>query len=95
MVTPTTRGNALYYYKQALKYGDANAAFKYMKKYKELGGTPQGLKISIKLAHPIGGLQVRFRGKFRRSLSPEQRISYDRAVRWYRDTYLKRRVRRQ
>jgi hypothetical protein len=95
MVTPTTRGNALYRYKQALKYGHAEAAFKYMKQYKELGGTPQGIKISIKLAHPIGGLQVRFRGKFRRSLSPEQRISYDRAVRWYRDTYLKRRVRRQ
>jgi hypothetical protein len=92
MVSPTDRGNALYYYKQALKYGDANAAYKYLKIYREeYKGTLQGLRISLKLAHPIGGLQVRFRGKFRKSFTPDQKQTYDMAVRWYRETYLKRR----
>ena len=95
-VEPTTRGNALYYYKQALKYGDVKAAYRYLDKYQELGGTPRGIKISIKLAHPLGGLQIRFRKPFMRSLTPDQKETYNMAVKWYRETYLrKKRVRRR
>ena len=86
-VSPTTKGNALYYYKQALKFGDYEAAERYRKKYFELGGTRTGMKISIKMASPIRVLPRKYRRAFLNQLSPENRQTYDRAVSWYRNTY--------
>jgi hypothetical protein len=84
---PTNRSNALYYYRQALKYGDIPAAAKYKKKYFELGGTHRGLQSSVKRAHPLAGLPKRLRYDFRRSLSPEEEQTLRRAIAWYRQTY--------
>jgi hypothetical protein len=87
-IEPTDRSNALYYYKQALKYGDIKAAKKYLAKYVELGGTLKGLKISIKLAHPLAGIPVKYRTSFVQSLSKEDRARLKRAIQWYDNTYL-------
>ena len=85
---PTTRSNALYYYKQALKYGDLKAAEKYLKKYYELGGIDTNITQSIKRAAPLAPLPADWRGLFLRSLTPDERARYDLAMRWYRRTYV-------
>jgi len=86
---PTTKSNALYYYKQSLKYGDLSAAKRYLEKYKKLGGTLGGIKISIKATHPLASVPKRLRRKFLRSLNKKQRKSYNIALKWYRLHYLK------
>lgn len=86
---PTNKGNALYYYRQALKYGDMKAAERYLMKYYDLKGTPTGLKTSIKRAHPLSGIKKAKRFRFKESLNPAQRATLDRAMKWYDDTYRK------
>jgi len=89
-VEPTSKSNALYWYKQALKYSDFKAAEKYITEYKERGGTLKGLKISIRLAHPMSGLPVKYRRAFFGSISPEDQEKVKSAIRWYEQTYLTR-----
>ena len=86
-ISPTSKGNALYYYKQALKYGDVGAAKKYLEKYFELGGKRKGIALSVKLSHPLGGMPKRHKSGFMRSLTPKQKETYDRALAWYRTAY--------
>jgi hypothetical protein len=84
---PTNKGNALYYYKQALKYGDFKAAERYLMKYYDLKGTPTGLKKGIKQSHPLAGIKKIDRYKFKRSLSPAQLATMERGIQWYDKTY--------
>ncbi len=79
-VSPTNKSNALYYYKQSMKYGDLEKAEKYLKKYYEFGGTRKGYKQSIKLAHPIAALPIKHRRRFMGELTPKQRETVDRAM---------------
>ena len=88
-IEPTDRSNALYYYKQALKFEDVKAAHKYLKKYAEMGGTIRGLKISIKLAHPLAGIPVKHRTAFVSSLNKEDKQRLRRGIQWYEQTYLR------
>lgn len=55
---PTDRSNALYYYKQSLRYGDRVLADKWLNQYFALGGTPEGMKKSIQTSNPLGRLQT-------------------------------------
>jgi len=87
---PTDRGNALYWYKTALKYGDAEAAARYLKKYKELGGNMKGLKMSVDRANPLAALPKKYRTKFYNSLSSEDRETVKRAGKWYKEAYKRR-----
>jgi len=87
---PNNKSNTLYYYKQALKYGDFKAAEKYLYLYYyKFGGTYQGLKRSISVAHPLSGIKKLQRHKFRKSLTDKEAETLERAIRWYRDTYLR------
>jgi hypothetical protein len=86
-ILPTDKANALYYYKQALKFGDLGAAERYLKRYYELGGTSRGLSESIQRAHPLGMIAKKDRGAFLRTLSPEELERYRLALRWYQETY--------
>jgi N12 class adenine-specific DNA methylase len=89
---PTNRSNALYYYRQALKFGDFEAAEKYLKKYKELGGKERtGIRMSIRNAAPLAGLRLSDRYRFRQSLSPEQQETLRRAMDWYKEHYVEAR----
>jgi hypothetical protein len=89
--TATDKGTALHYYKQGLKYGDLKAAEKYLGQYFKLGGTSTGITKSIKRVHPLGSLAKKKRRAFLATLSPEEKERYDLALRWYNNTYLKRR----
>jgi TPR repeat protein len=84
---PTKKGNAFYYYKQAMKYGDLDAAQRYLKKYYELGGSPKSKLQSIKFAHPLSSISKMKRIAFRQSLSPAQEAKVKRALGWYNKTY--------
>lgn len=85
---PTKKRNTLYYYRQALKYGDVKAAKRYLDKYFELGGTRQGLKSSVRLAHPLSGIKKNMRYDFVQSLTPVENKRFDLAREWYRKTYV-------
>ena len=84
---PTKRSNALYYYRQALKFGDFKAAERYLKKYYSLGGTSRTLRGSIKRAHPLASIPVKDRFRFRQSLGPQQVKRLRLALDWYDRTY--------
>jgi hypothetical protein len=84
---PTNKGNALYYYRQALKYGDFEAAERYLVKYYEYGGKRTGIKASIKRAHPLSGIKKMQRRSFRKDLSPAEQKTLERAIEWYDKTY--------
>jgi TPR repeat protein len=85
--TPTKRGNALYYYRQALKYGDFSAAKRYLGKYYEMGGTGRTLRQGIKGAHPLASIPSRKRYSFRQSLGPQDAQRLKQALEWYELTY--------
>ena len=90
--TPSDPGKALYYYKQALKYGDLKAAEKYLNKYLELGGKKTGIDSSMKRVHPLGSLAKKDYRAFLGTLSEGEKERYGLALRWYNNTYLKRRA---
>lgn len=86
---PTKKDNALFYHKQALKYGDAKLADHWKARYLELGGNAKGIANSIERANPLGGLTKKDRSKFYADLSPEEASIIAKASEWYRQTYLK------
>ena len=93
---PTNRSNSLYYYKQALKFGDFGAAEKYLKKYQDMGGKLHDVLGSIRRVHPLASLRLADRYKFKASLSPEQQETLSVATAWYKkhyvDTYREQRI---
>jgi hypothetical protein len=91
---PTGKSNALFYYKQALRYGDDKAAEKYLRSYVEdFGGSLKGISQSIKLAHPMAGVPVKYRREFKQSLNEKDQDKLARASAWYSDTYDKSEIR--
>lgn len=84
---PTARSNALYYYRQAIKYGDNEAAERYKAEYLTQGGTREGIKKSIVRAHPMGSIPLYQRTRFRQSLSPQEEETLKRGIEWYKSTY--------
>ena len=89
--TATNRGTALYYYKRALKYGDLKAAEKYLDQYLKLGGTSTGVTRSLKRSAPLGSLAKKDHNKFLMTLNESEKERYRLALRWYNDSYIKRR----
>lgn len=83
---PTKKGNAFYYYKQAMKYGDLDAAQRYLKKYYEIGGEKRPTIESIKYAHPLSSVPGMKRIAFRQSLTTRQNDIFKKALEWH-DTY--------
>jgi len=84
---PTQRANALFYYKQAVRYGDSEAAARYKREYLEAGGKVEGIKKSIDKAHPLAMLPENLRYKFRQSLSPEEQQAFKEGLSWYKQVY--------
>ena len=89
--TPTDKGNALYYFKQSLKYGDMEAAERYLRDYVDLAGGPKkaskGLKISIKRAGPMGGLKKRDREAWLKTLTQAELKTLKVSRDWFKTTY--------
>lgn len=67
------KSNAAYYMKLALRYGDVEAAKRYLMEYKELAGTPQGLQQSIKAMAPLAGLNEREKAEFLATLTADEK----------------------
>ncbi|MGA1600534.1 MAG: hypothetical protein ACO4AU_15910, partial [bacterium] len=88
--TPSKRSNALYSYKQALRFGDFDAAERFRQQYFDLGGSPQGMSTSIRLSEPLGQLRKQDRRRFTLSLSPKERERLRRAEAWHRQVYVSR-----
>jgi|GEM_PF-1903187 len=84
---PTARSNALYYYKQAIRYGDNEAAAHYKQEYMQAGGKPEGIRKSVDKAHPLALLPENMRYKFRQSLSPEENQTFKEGLSWYKEVY--------
>jgi hypothetical protein len=82
----TKRGNALYYYKLAVRYGHDALQKKWLERYKGEGGTPHGLQQSFTSMHPLYGLTKTEQQRFLESLAPELRHSYGRAIQFYKTT---------
>ena len=84
----TPRSEALREYRQALRYGDPEAADDALIRYAEFGGTDKGLKTSIARQHPLGPIAKKDRAAFLDSLTEEQLGIFAEAERWYIDVYL-------
>ena len=67
----TSRGNALYDAKLALRYKDDNAAMNAIAKYFDLGGKLEGIKKSIDNMAPLAGLTQQEKRELRDSLDNE------------------------
>jgi hypothetical protein len=89
LASPTNASNALYWYKQAMRYGDLKAADHYLDLYyAQYNGTPKKLEASIRAAHPLSGIKKVKRYDFRRTLTPAQEETVQRGIEWYRKIYL-------
>lgn len=86
---PNAKSNAIYYHKQAIKYGDDELAEKWLQEYKRLGGTAEGYKQSIKSSHPLSGLNAAEKKAFASSLTPEEKEVVKRSIDWYNRIYNK------
>lgn len=83
---PGKRANALYYYKQALRYKDTKLAAKFKAEYEAMGGKQEGLNASVQRSAPLASLGKK-QSEFLKSLSPGEKAVVDRAQQWYRQVY--------
>ena len=82
------RGEALYHFKLSLRYKDGELAKKYLGRYVAAGGTPQGLTTSLRLMHPLAGLNEVERLAFVAGLDADDRRRLGNAERFYVTTLL-------
>jgi hypothetical protein len=89
--TPTDKGNALYYFKQSLRYGDMEAAERYLRDYVDLAGGPEkaskGLKTSIDRTAPMGGLKKRDREAWLNGLTQAELKTLKVSRAWFKKIY--------
>jgi len=81
----TDKSNALYEARVALMNGDRERAVRWLRRYQQAGGNVRGLKASVAAQNPITRLPVKARKPFMDSLSSDQRSTFDKGVRYWRD----------
>jgi hypothetical protein len=92
--SPTSKSNALYYWRQAKKFGDDKAAARWMGRWEELSKDMSvkdrkvALKQSIKAQRPLFALPTKHRGQFLDGLTPEEQVIFQKADEWWAATYL-------
>lgn len=79
------KSQAVYYYKSALKLGDAKAAEKYLAEYVLYGGTKATLKDSMAYLDPTNALSSKKKADFLKWITPEQKETYDKAMEYYKE----------
>jgi len=84
----TPRSQALYEWRLSKKFGDIKAERKAYQKLRELGVSGTDLRTSIRRAHPLGGIAIRDRGAFLKTLTTRERELLDTSIAWYTETYL-------
>ena len=95
---PTTKSNALYYYKQAMKYQDMDAAWKYYVQYINLSGgvdkdgnippkTLKNIERSVNRANPLSRIPAGTWTAFAETLTPDEKKTWTEGINWYENTY--------
>ena len=85
---PTEKSNTLFYYKQAIRWGNQEAAERYLKQYKEeFGGTDKGLQQSLDRTHPLGQLAKSDWPEFIKQLTPDERDQLKVAIGYYDEKF--------
>ena len=84
---PDEKGNALFYWRTSLKYGDAERAARWKAKYLEAGGSEKGAAQSLKTVRPLGMLAEKDVKAFRATLTAAQAEALERAEAWYESIY--------
>ena len=69
----TKRGTALRNIKNAMRYKDQAAIQRFIREYRELDGTPQGLKQSMKAMNPLFGMSEKEVKQFMKWITPTER----------------------
>jgi len=86
-ITPAKRSNALYYYRQAIRFKDDKAADRFKKEYYKLGGTDKGMESSISKAAPLNFIPTRYKEEFNKSLDGTELDILKEAEHWYKTFY--------
>jgi hypothetical protein len=84
---PTERSTALFYYRQAQKFKDADMAQKWLKEYIKLGGTRKTMAMAKRTSHPYAQLPLKYRSMFFKTLAPGDRERVQRAVGWWQKSF--------
>lgn len=82
------RGDALYNFKLALRYGNNKAAEKYLLEYASYGGTKEGLQKSLENMSPLAGLTKNERIVFYSQLSQNDKEKLVKALIFYDEVLL-------
>lgn len=82
------KGQALYYYRQSVKWRDEKAAKRWLDEYSRLGGTRSSMKESEDKAHPLASLNRGLQREFVAEMSEREKRALKDAEDWYRKTYL-------
>ena len=81
----TDKGNAIYYFKMAVRLGDDDAAMKYITSYIANGGTYQSFNSSMASLHPLSYLPNSMRAAYLGTLTKQEHQEYLRAKAFYDD----------
>ena len=79
----STKGNAIYYFKEAVRLGDKKSAIKQLAKYIAEGGTRESYDASLATLHPLGNIAKSQRDEFYQGLSDSEKRTVDRAIALY------------
>lgn len=86
----TKRGNAMYDYRTAMRYGDSDAANKALLEMAKLGVDRGDFNAMLKRAAPLGPIPKKDRAAFVNQLTDDERATMIRAQDWYKATFLGR-----
>ena len=81
----TKRGEVLRKLKTAMRYNDKAAVRRYLKEYKQLDGTPKGLKSSLQAMDPLHGLSKEEKKQFMKWITADDRQYLRKAEKYYRE----------
>jgi ribosomal protein S18 acetylase RimI-like enzyme len=87
IVSPTKRSNALFYWKQAVRFKDSKEADKWLREYVRLGGKEKDIKNSFKKSHPISFVPIKLRRQWAASLDAEDQQTFKIATNWWAQAY--------
>ncbi|MBK9129580.1 MAG: hypothetical protein IPM13_17605, partial [Phycisphaerales bacterium] len=79
---PTRRSTALAYWRRALSVGDEENAREWLQQYVRLGGTPDGLRASMRMSDPLATIPKDLLPAFTRTFTAEDRQILQDARAW-------------
>lgn len=82
------RSRALYNYRASLKLGDEVSQALALEEMRRLGVNSQSLRSSIRNSRPLGMLSKRQKAKLMQTWTPREQDDYQRAVEYYKSTFL-------